>query len=187
MKAHHFGVLAITLLLLGLLAGYSLVKNSIFPVAWVNGELLFLKDVEDNMRVSRTILANAPEAAGAELSEETDPYALFARTFESLIVHTIVRTSATDEERQSAESTVDSYLEGSSDEHLGASLHALYEWDLGTYRTRVLEPKALEELLIERKGTGEFEAWLEAVRREANVKIWFQPFEWRNGALVPKT
>src|SRR3989344_9420058 len=93
MKLHHYGILFLTLLLLGLLLGYSFVKGDLVPVAAVGSDLIYLNEVKENMEVLQKVFAASPELIQdedmRELAAAKGPE-LFERTFEASITNRIV-------------------------------------------------------------------------------------------------
>jgi|SRR3989344_1666127 len=180
MKKLHLSVLIVTLLLLGGLVGYALVKNSYLPVARVEGALLWFKTVEEN-----AVAAGRLQESGlAAVQVESDEAELFKKAFESLIINTAVKSRASSNARGEAEKTVSDYLVAAEGD-LTASVKAVYGWDMETFKKRVLEPAALEEALLKEHGE-KYKEWFGNVRESAKVNIWFLPFEWVDGELKGK-
>lgn len=188
LKRHHWGILIATLLVLGGLAGYTLVRNGFFPLARVSGKFIALKTVEENMAVAQRLydqgLLGARDEALASVFEG-ERSQLFEKTLESLIVNTVVRSRSSKEIRARAETRIDAQLAG-TDTSLGANIEAFYGWDPERFRERILEPRALEEVLREDLSNEGYEVWLRSALADANVQVWFVPFEWRDGALQRK-
>ncbi len=191
MKRHHYGILAATLLLLGVLLGYSFFKNDAVPVARVGGDIILLREVRQNAEVSGQLYAQAPELVGARdrelatLFERGDSEALFARSLESAIMSAAIRASAPADVLRQAQVLASQSVAQTNVRTLGAILHDTYGWDLETFTERVIEPQVLRQVLAERHGE-EYETWLEQVRRNANVSLWLVPFDWHNGELIEK-
>lgn len=187
MKRFHLGVLVVTLLLLaGGLIGYTVFVNGLFPVATVNGDVIVFKTVKDNAEVSERLYSSGlagDESIGKifEGSQED----IFYNVFESLIVTAIIKTSVSDEIHKLASARVDSVLAGTDLNSLRDSLTRVHGWSLNTFRERILEPQALEEMLKEEHGT-DYNEWLSQARASAKVQVWFLPFEWKEGALRKK-
>jgi hypothetical protein len=182
MKRHHWGILALTIILLGGLAGYSLVKNGVLPVAQVNGTLLSLKTIRENAWVAQQLAKIEYAETGETLPSEQE---FFVRAFENLIIHEIIRTSVPKSVILEAESRIKQGLLDRDTAELQSAIALAYEWDLETFKKRILEPKAIEDVLEEEKGES-FNVWLSEVTGEANVRVWFLPYEWREGRLESK-
>jgi len=190
LKAHHYGILILTLLLIGILAGYSLFKNSIVPIAWVNGDLIFLQEIQGNAEISQKLYSQAPQLVEADpelvkLFEENNEEALFAKALQSSILNSIVKTSATDQMKAEARSQAEVALSQLDTELFNDLLLTQYGWTVQTFRERIIEPQILHEVLAMEHGDG-YETWLDDVRSQANVKIWFVPFDWAGGELIQK-
>jgi len=193
MRRRHLGVLIITLLLVaGGILGYSLFKNGIFPVARVNGTIIFFNEVRENLEISKKLYTQSSDLeelgeGSKELKKlfEGGEAELFERVFEGLIENTIIRTSVSSSLLVLAKERTQESLAGRDTSALNASLKLAYGWGLEEFSRRIFEPQALEEVLIEEKGD-EFEAWLADARSTAKVNIWFLPLTWQDGQLVDK-
>jgi hypothetical protein len=178
MKRHHWSILIFTLLILGVLLGYSLVKNGYVPVALVNGKAMSLATVRDNASVAQTLYALEGESS---LSEDE----LFSQALESLIVSAIINSNAHDSAQNRAEARMESYLNDSNITSLKNLAESVYGWNINTFKARILFPRALEEVLREDM-TENFNSWLANAKANASVSIWFLPYEWREGRLERK-
>src|SRR3989344_3383399 len=180
LQPHHWGILIATLLLVGALLGYSLVKNGIFPVAFVNGDLIFLHNVQENARITRRLAAEndriLEELALAGEDFDTDEE-LFVRALESSIINTVIRSRAPESALEDARERVNMYLEQEDQAALRSSIAELYGWDIDTFKERILLPQALDELLAEEYGT-DYESWVNEELARARVHIFFVPFDW---------
>lgn len=196
MRRLHLGILLLTLLLVaGGILGYSLFKNGIFPVARVNGSIIFYNDIRDNLAVSRKLYSQSVDFTALELEEEEadklkrlfegSEVELFEKVFEGLIENTIIKTSVSPELLQEAKERMAESLASTDQNTLNASLKLVYGWDLEKFSERIFKPQALQELLLEQKGD-EFDEWLREARSGARVSIWFLPLAWRDGQLVNK-
>jgi hypothetical protein len=190
MKKLHLGVLIATLLIVvGGLLGYTLVRSGTFPVALVNGKVIFLSTVQENVDASIRLYEQSPELLSDEsvqlLFKRGSGKELFKKTFESLIINTIIKTKTSSEMKDTARDKIDMELRESDLATLRASVDFVYEWDFSKFRERILEPQAIEEILVEEKGE-DFESWLDNELNSANVNIWFLPFEWERGELRGK-
>lgn len=188
MKKFHLGVLIATLLILGGgLLGFSLVRNGAFPVALVNGKVIFLSTIQENVDVSIRLYKQSPELLSDEsiqsLFKSDGGKELFKKTFESLIINTIIKTRASSEVKELAKNKIDLELRESDLTSLYASVDFIYKWDFSKFRERILEPQAIEEVLLDEKGD-DFELWLDNTLSSADISIWFLPFEWRKGELI---
>ena len=188
MKLHHYGILFLTLLLLGLLLGYSLVKSDRVPVAMFSGSVIFLSEVKENMEVLQRVFVTNPELVkDPELRElaEGEGTALFERTLEASITNRIIAESAPEKTRESARDLAGEYLAQAGRENITAFAREGYGWSLEKFRRRILEPQTLREVVKKEKGEG-YEEWLREARRAAKVRIWFVLYAWHDGELVPK-
>ncbi len=186
----HLGVLIATLLIVvGGLLGYILVRNGAFPVAMVNGKIIFLSTVQENVDASIRLYEQSPKLSEDEsvrsLFKGGSKEELFKKTFESLIVNTVIKTRTSSEVKDMARDKIDTELRESDFATLRASVDFVYEWDFSKFRERILEPQAIEEVLIEEKGE-EFRLWLDRELASADISIWFLPFEWDKGGLRGK-
>jgi hypothetical protein len=187
MKLHHYGILLLTLLLLGVLLGYSFVKGELVPIARVGSDLITLREVRENMEVLELLVAHPellPEAdraviAGAQSAE------LFERTFEASIVNSITAQASSREARHRAREIADRYVAAAGERNFAAFTRQGYGWSASKFRERILEPQALHEVLIDEKGEA-YEEWLKEAGQAATVRVWFVPYRWENGELIPE-
>jgi hypothetical protein len=174
-----------TLLLLGVLAGYSFFKNGIVPIARVEGDIIFLNEVESNIEVSRRAWEETPELridddlSGLFGGSQEE---LFRSALESVIVTKIITSRASNEEKNEASRRLEAYI-GDNHASLSASAEDAFGWSAGTLKERVLYPQVLQEVLAETKGEG-YTRWLEEARASSDVSIWFVPFSWGEGSVV---
>ncbi|MBI2052345.1 MAG: hypothetical protein HYT38_01525 [Candidatus Sungbacteria bacterium] len=165
-KRLHIGVLVATLALTaGGLSSYTLSRNGYFPAATVNGDWISYREVKENADVSRRIWAQGLAGSGDDLDilfKRGSEGELFRRSLENLIV-----------------------FNGSTAANLSGVEKNVYNWDPAKFKTRILEPQALMQVLAEEKGA-DFDAWLQAAELKSKVKIWFVPFEWLEGELKNK-
>jgi len=190
LKRHHYGILTATVLLLGILAGYSLFRNSIIPIARVNGDLIFLNEVQENGALSQRLYQQAPQLVEEDeqlalLLATGDQSALFTRAFQSSIVNAIIRTNVTAdlEKRVVKEARV---ALGQMDEALfNDLLQSQYGWNVERFSERIIEPQLIQEILSEKYGE-EYATWLDRAKKDATVRIWFVPFDWEDGELVKR-
>ena len=190
-KLQHYVILAEPILLLGVIVGYSLIKYNIVPVARVNGDVILLSEVKDNAAVSAKLYEQAPELVGvqdtelAALFESENTEALFARSLESSIVSAILRSSVPKETLREADRLATRSVAEANIRALGAALKNQYGWDVEVFKERVVEPQVLRQLLAKTHGDS-YEEWLRAARENANVNLWFIPFDWSGGELIEK-
>ena len=191
MRLHHYGILAATILLLGILAGYSLFKNNAMPVAMVNGDVIMLREVKENAEVGMRLyeqdstLIHTQDSGLARLFEEKDEKALFARALESSIMNAILRSSVPKETQNKAKDLALQSVTSADVHSLAPSLQKEFGWDSATFRERVIEPQILRGLISEAQGES-YDEWTQRVRLEADVSLWFVPFDWVNGNLIEK-
>lgn len=190
LQKHHYGVLIVTLLLLGILAGYSLFQNGFVPIALVNGEVIFLYEVEENSAVSQKLYAIDPDVVSGnpaltQAFAAGNQEALFKQVLEGSIVNAIIQTSAPKQVREEASTVAERSLRQGNEGKLSSALKQEYGWDLPTFAERIIKPQILQQMLIEQHGE-EYPNWMSNVRSEANVRVWFVPFEWNGEELVEK-
>ncbi len=172
----------------GGLSSYTLSRNGYFPAATVNGDWISYREVKENADVSRRIWAQGLAGSGDDLDilfKRGSEGELFRRSLENLIVNSIIRSSVTAEVLRKAQKEVDNNFNGSTAANLSGVVKNVYNWDPAKFKTRILEPQALMQVLAEEKGA-DFDAWLQAAELKSKVKIWFVPFEWLEGELKNK-
>lgn len=172
--------------IIGGLLGYSLVKSGYFPIAKVNGELITMKNIKDNIDVSKR-LYEAGLISGDDVDSlfKSGEDTIFKNALESLIVNIAIKTSASAEVREMALDRVESYLAEVDVNKFNSSLKSLYGWDIEKFRQRILEPQAFNEALAEEHGDDYKEKFMD-IKNSVDVSIWFIPFEWRDGSLMKK-
>ena len=191
MRLHHYGILAATILLLGVLIGYSFLKTNKVPVAMVNGDVITLGEVKENAEVASRLYEQAPELVSAQdgelasLFKARDSKALFARALESSIVLSIMRSQASQETLDEAERLSLRSVEEARMRSLSAVLRKQYGWDVNMFKEKVIEPQILRELIADMHGDS-FKVWSDNARQTAKVSLWFVPFDWVNGELIEK-
>ncbi len=186
MKPHHWGILALTLLVLGGLVGYTLVQNGFFPLARVNGRFISLKTVEENVALAQHLYEQGLIEQTSEMTPNLFVGAsgeLFEEALESLIINTVIRSRVDKSLLIKAASRIETEL-AQADANLAANIKTFYGWDLKRFRERVLEPRAIEEVLREDLGDERYESWLNDALAGARVQIWFAPYEWQSGKLL---
>lgn len=183
MRRLHFGVLALTIFLLGILFSFSLVRNSLFPVARVNGDFILLRTVKENVDISKRLYSYGlvQDDAYKKIFDEGEEE-IFRSVFESLIVTAIIDANATSDVKERAEKRIEEAIGPSEIANLKPLIDDFHDGDFDAFRKKILEPQALRDVLIEEKGDG-YEDWLQEKLLSANVNIWFVPFEWRNNKL----
>ncbi|MBI4118672.1 MAG: hypothetical protein HY452_00200 [Parcubacteria group bacterium] len=188
-KRLHIGVLVATLALTaGGLSSYTLSRNGYFPAAAVGGDWISYREVKENADVSRRIYAQGLAGSGDDLDvlfKRGSEGELFRRSLENLIVNSIIRSSVTAEVLGKAQKEVENSFNGATAANLSGVVKNVYNWDPAKFKTKILEPQALMQVLAEEKGA-DFDAWLQAAKLKSKVKIWFVPFEWQDGELKSK-
>ncbi|MEK7609471.1 MAG: hypothetical protein AAB476_03265 [Patescibacteria group bacterium] len=188
-KRLHIGVLAATLaLMVGGLSSYTLSRNGYFPAASANGDWISYRTVKENADVSRRLYAQGlagSEDGLADLFKRGSEGELFRRSLENLIVNSIIKSSVAASVLAKAQKEVEDSFDNANVANLSGVVKNVYDWDTAKLKTRILEPQALMQIVAQEKGD-DFEVWLKAAKLKSKVRIWFVPFEWREGILVNK-
>lgn len=186
MKSHHIGILVLTLVfLVGGLLSYTFVQNGYFPVAVVNGNFISQLTIKENADVSRRLYNQGLAGSSKELDDlfkRGSEKELLKNSLEGLIVNQIIKSSATDDEIKKAQKEVESTFDSKAEANLSGVLKNIYQWDVGKFKERILQPQALLQVVTQEKGK-DFDNWLKSAKLKANIKIWFAPYKWEDGEL----
>lgn len=185
-KRWHISVLILTLaLLIGGLLSYTFVKNGYFPVAKVEGKYISYKTVSDSANVSRKIYEKGLAGEDPEMEilfKRSSSPELFKRVLEGLITNEIMKAYASTDSISKAEKDIETNFGAGSMASVADTIKELYGWDTDQFKQRILEPKALFDAMTSEKGS-DFDKWLMDSKNKADVRIWFVPFEWKEGRL----
>lgn len=186
LKRHHFGILVLTLFFLaGGLLSYTMVKNGYFPVARVNGDFISYRTVKENMEVSRRLYSQGLAGSSPELADlfkRGNGPELLKSSLENLITAQIIRSSVGSDTLKKASAELEKNFDPAALANITALVRNVYNWDTAKFKTRILEPQALLDVVTREKGP-EFKSWLGLAKSRAEVSVWFAPFEWKEGKL----
>lgn len=182
----HISVLVLTLaLLIGGLLSYTFVKNGYFPIAKIGVKFVSYKTVKENMDVSKRIYSNGLAGSSEEMEllfKRGNENLLFRNALENLITNEIIMSSAPEDLILKAKEEIENDFGGKSVASIADFARQVYGWDGSKFTKRILEPQAILDILTKEKG-GDFDSWLESSKKKAKVKVWFVPFEWKDGRL----
>ena len=180
------GVLAALILILLLLASIDL-----YPIATVNGSPVSARRFWKNYRAAGVYYENALKTYGPENKEMNGvPLAeLEAQVLDRLVESELLRKGAEQEVGGDLDYLVSSKLSRlESDQDLRQASEALYKMSYDDFRSEVLVPQAVRDVLAGRlylKGEN-IEEWTLAARKSAEVTILSKKFEWDGEKVVPR-
>lgn len=157
-----------------------------FPVARVSGAVIYYRDLSAYMKADELFRAQS-EAPPSQPGEDNKRAIL-----EELIIRGIVKNSSLEFGEVSINEEVNTYLEKllSSVNRGGLAEAAvkLYDMSLDDFKERVMVPQLREVVVRKRvEASGkEYASWLEEKAREAQVSIYFLPYQWSGTGLEKK-
>lgn len=178
------------------LAVASIVYAGFFPVASINSDWLWQRDLVKSINAVEQLQRTS---AGIDLPSPTGTTTLAALRaadirrgvleeliHEKIIAQELKRIDASQDWDQRVARDAEGLVSGKERATLEEATRALYGIDLNDFKRLVLAPQIREELLrkeLELRAKDSDE-WLEAAFQNARVKIYFLDYEWRDGVLI---
>ncbi|GEM_PF-4599959 len=181
----------ISILILVIIAGVAVWSLGLVPVARVNGENILRRAYTD--RAAALVMFEEQSRAAAGRDDITLAAADDIRqsVLQNLISEAVFRgyieqnLNRADLEERSRR-VVDDTLGVANPDILPRATKQLYGWSVEEFTENVLFPQALQNELakdIEQGGTP-FEEFARTQLSQAEVKLYFVPWKWENGALI---
>lgn len=184
----------IAVLLVIVLAVGGVFFAGIFPVARINGEMLWYREFNNQASALERFEAKKLEVASqGELSEEAS-LTIRKTVLSNIIANQVVKKyikanlDSADLEGQARQAVEDAVKNTENPDTLPQAAEVLYGWSVDELKENVLYPKALQNELqeeIESKGQN-FEQFMMEEIKKSDVKLYFVPWKWEAGVLVDK-
>ncbi|MBI2451419.1 MAG: SurA N-terminal domain-containing protein [Parcubacteria group bacterium] len=176
--------------------GYWLLSiQGFWPAALVNGRPIFLRDWEENVRASKQFYSAQNiqsqlskinfEGEESEKNIEKIRSQILNAMIEDKILHFEYKKSGGAELEKKVAERLSSVFENRNQSNLNQGIALLYGWDLSEFKNRILEPRALREILEEdsQKDHRDFDEFLKTVKQGASVFIFLTDFKWDKDKL----
>lgn len=191
MHRHHFYIGLIGLVILGSGTFYIL-RNGLYPVAMVNGAFIKAANFERTASSAFNFYANAATTYKKDKLTADESDKLFQEVrraaLDRLIEEAVVAKRAEADFGSGVRDAVDKKIAGVDNAKLGEAVQQLYGLSDAEFKTMVLAPAALQEVITERLNaeSKNYNAWLDAAKQSAGVHIFLPGFSWANGKVEAK-
>jgi hypothetical protein len=180
-----------------ILAGAALIfYGGWFPVASINGDWLWYRDVAQGVRAIERLQSTSPDLGLPALAGTTTPLTFNQKKIQSGVLEELIREqiviqglarldSSRDWERAVMQE-IDTLLQNRNKTTLQQAARELYGLSLHDFETLVLAPQIRDDFLREElaRRAEETEAWTESALKSAAVNIYFLDYAWKEGRLV---
>ncbi len=179
-----------------IIASIGIVYVGWFPVASINGDWLWYRDVSKGVRAIERLQSTSPDLGLPALAGTTTPLTFNQKKIQSGVLEELVREqiviqglsrldSSRDWER-AVKQEIDTLLQNRNKTTLQQAARELYGLSLHDFETLVLAPQIRDDFLREElaRRAEETEAWTESALKSAAVNIYFLDYAWKEGRLI---
>ena len=167
-----------------------------FPVASINGDWLWYRDVSKGVRAIERLQSTSPDLNLPALAGTTTPLTFDQKKIQSGVLEELIREqiviqglSRLDPSRdweRAVKQEIDTLLQSRNKTTLQQAARELYGLSLHDFEKLVLAPQIRDDFLHEElaRRAEDTETWTASALKSATVNIYFLDYAWREGQLV---